>query len=73
MVVAKALDFPGAVTQRSDLADARSMIARALEDLAEAMLEKGKALPVPSETANSADADPIELLPLLVYAGTAPR
>jgi predicted RNase H-like HicB family nuclease len=33
-VVAEALDFPGAVTQGSDLPDARSMIASALEDLA---------------------------------------
>ncbi len=38
MVVAEALDFPGAVTQGFDLADARLRIASALEDLAEAML-----------------------------------
>lgn len=73
MVVAEALDFPGAVTQGFDLADARLMIASALEDLAEAMLEEGKPLPVPSEDAHSADADLIELVPLSVYAGTAPR
>ena len=34
MVVAEALDFPGAVTQGFDLPDARLMIASALEDLA---------------------------------------
>ena len=73
MVVAEALDFPGAVTQGFDLADARLMIASALEDLAEAMLEEGKPLPVPSENAHSTDADLIELVPLSVYAGIAPR
>ena len=36
MVVAEALDFPGAFTQGFDLADARLMIASALEDLAPA-------------------------------------
>ena len=73
MVLAEALDFPGAVTQGFDLADARLMIASALEDLAQAMLEEGKPLPVPSEDAHSAEADLIELVPLLVYAGTASR
>lgn len=38
MVVAEALDFPGAVTQGFDLPDARLMIASALEDLAQALL-----------------------------------
>jgi predicted RNase H-like HicB family nuclease len=73
MVVAEALDFPGAVTQGFDLTDARLMIAGALEDLAEAMLEESKPLPVPSENAHSTDADLIELVPLSVYAGIAPR
>ena len=49
------------------------MIANAFEDLAEAMLEQGKPLPVPSQDVNSADADLIELVPLPVDAGTAPR
>jgi predicted RNase H-like HicB family nuclease len=73
MVVAEALDFPGAVTQGSDLQDARLMISSALEDLAQALLEEGKPLPKPSEDAQSADADLIELVPLSVYAGTPPR
>ncbi|MBV8731090.1 MAG: type II toxin-antitoxin system HicB family antitoxin [Acidobacteriia bacterium] len=72
MVVAEALDFPGAVTQGFDLPDARLMIASALEDLAQALLEDGKPLPIPSD-ARSSDADLIELVPLSVYAGTAPR
>lgn len=73
MVVAEALDFPGAVTQGFDLADARLMIASALEDLAQLLLEEGKPLPVPSEGAHSPDADLIELFPLSVHAGTAQR
>ena len=71
MVVAEALDFPGAVTQGFDLADARVMIASAMEDLAACLLEEGKPLPVPDPDA-TADADLIELVPLSVYVG-APR
>ena len=70
MVVAEALDFPRAVTQGFDLPDARLMIASALEDLAQALLEEGKALPSPSDDAHCPDADLIELVPLSVHAGT---
>ena len=73
MVVAEALDFPGAVTQGFDLPDARLMISSALEDLAQALLEEGKPLPVPSEGAQNLEADLIELVPLSVYAGIAPK
>ena len=62
MVVAEALDFPGAVTQGFDLAGARLMIASAMEDLAQCLLEDGKPLPTPNPDA-SADADLIELVP----------
>ncbi len=70
MVVAEALDFPGAVSQGFDLPDARLMISSALEDLAEALLEEGKPLPAPDPTASAADADLIELVPLSIRAGT---
>lgn len=73
MVVAEALDFPGAVTQGFDLADARVMIASALEDLAQLLLEEGKPLPAPAQDASAPDADLIELVPLSVHAGIAPR
>jgi len=69
MVVAEALDFPGAVTQGFDLADARLMIASAMEDLAQSLLEEGKPLPTPNPDAMSADADLIELVPLSVQVG----
>jgi predicted RNase H-like HicB family nuclease len=73
MVVAEALDFPGAMTQGFDLPDARLMIASALEELAQALLEEGKALPVPAEDAHSPEADLIELVPLSIHAGTASK
>jgi predicted RNase H-like HicB family nuclease len=73
MVVAEALDFPGAVTQGFDLPDARLMIASALEDLSQSLLEEGRPLPAPQDDAHNADADLIELVPLSVHAGIAPR
>jgi predicted RNase H-like HicB family nuclease len=69
-VVAEALDFPGALTQGFDLADARVMIASALEDLAQLNIEEGKPLPVPNPDSAAPDADLIELIPLCVHAGT---
>ena len=68
-MVAEALDFPGAVTQGFDLADARLMIASAMEDLAQSLLEEGKPLPTPNPNA-AADADLVELVPLTVHVGT---
>ena len=73
MVVVEALDFPGAVTQGFDLQDARLMIASALEDLAQLLLEDGKPLPQPSQEAHNVDADLIELVPLSINAGTMSR
>jgi hypothetical protein len=49
------------------------MISSALEDLAQALLEEGKALPIPLDEVQSPDADLVELVPLSVHAGTAPR
>lgn len=68
MVVAEALDFPGAVTQGFDLADARIMIASVMEDLAQCLVEEGKPLPTPNPDA-TADADLIELVPLTIHVG----
>lgn len=69
MVVAEALDFPGAVTQGFDLPDARLMIASAMEDLAQCLLEEGKPLPAPDPNA-TAEADLIEPVPLSIHVGT---
>jgi len=69
LVVAEALDFPGAVSQGFDLPDARRMISSALEDLAQLLLEEGKPLPAPDPDASAPDADLIELVPLSVQTG----
>lgn len=69
MVVAEVLDFPGVVSQGFDLADARAMIASALEQMAESYLEEGLPLPAPSVTAADPEADSVELIPLSVAAG----
>lgn len=61
MVVAEVLDFPGVISQGVDLADARTMIASALEEMAESYLEEGCPLPTPSPTASDPEADFIEL------------
>jgi hypothetical protein len=47
------------------------MIASAMEDLAELLLEHGKPLPTPNPDASAADADLIELVPLLVHVGAS--
>jgi len=64
MVVAEALDFPGALSQGFDLADARLMISSALAELAQM-----KPLPQPDPDVSAPDADLIELVPLLVEVG----
>jgi predicted RNase H-like HicB family nuclease len=69
MVVAEVLDFPGVVSQGFDLADARLMIASALEDMARMLLEEGKPLPLPNADVTAPDADLIEFVPLSVEAG----
>lgn len=63
MVVAEALDFPGAVSQGFDLPDARMIIASAMEDLAQCLLEEGRPLPVPQFVAVSG-AGRVELVRL---------
>ena len=69
MVVAEVLDFPGVVSQGFDLADARAMIASALEEMAESYLEEGLPLPTPSAAATDPEADYVELISLSVAAG----
>lgn len=71
MVVADVLDFPGVCSQGFDLADARVMIASALEEMAQLLLEEGRPLPVPQPDVTSSDADLIELLPVSIEAGAS--
>ena len=69
MVVAEVLDFPGVCSQGFDLADARVMIASALEEIAQLFFEEGKPLPIPDPDAAAPDADLVELIPLTIGAG----
>jgi hypothetical protein len=46
------------------------MIASAMEDLAQCLLEEGKPLPTPDPGATS-EADLIELVPLSVHVGAS--
>jgi len=71
MVVAEVLDFPGVLSQGFDLADARVMVASALEDLAQLSLEEGKPVPMPDPNATDPEANLVELLPLSVEAGVS--
>jgi predicted RNase H-like HicB family nuclease len=71
MVMAEVLDFPGVFSQGFELADARVMVASALQDMAQLYLEEGKPLPVPNPDVTAADADLIELLPVSVEAGVS--
>ena len=71
MVVAEVLDFPGVASQGFDLQDARSMIASALEDMAEIYLEQGRALPVPQALMDHPQADLVEKMSLAVGVPTA--
>ena len=68
MVVVDVLDFPGVLSQGFDLADARRMIASALEEMADTFLEEGKPLPSPNPALEDSEADLIELIPLSVAA-----
>ena len=46
-IVAKALDFPGALSQGRTLNSARRMIRDALRLMAETLIEEGEPLPLP--------------------------
>jgi predicted RNase H-like HicB family nuclease len=54
--LAKVLDFPGAVSQGSNLRSARHMLRDSLRGLAEYILEKGEALPRPNPRAKDRKA-----------------
>jgi hypothetical protein len=60
---------PGRFSQGFDLPDARLMIASAMADLAELLLEQGEPLPTPNPDASKADAELIGLVPLSVHVG----
>ena len=69
-VHAEALDFPGAITYGTDLAEARLLLASALVDLAEVALERGESLPLPNPDLTDPEADLEEPIYLLLQAAS---
>ncbi len=65
-VVAKVLDFPGAVSQGKTLQAARRMLRDALRLLAEAHLEMGQALPPPNPRSRDKKAIFREKIPISI-------
>jgi predicted RNase H-like HicB family nuclease len=69
-VHAHVLDFPGAITCGSDMAEARRLLASALLDLAALALERGEPLPRPDPSLSDLDADIEEPIHLHLRAST---
>jgi predicted RNase H-like HicB family nuclease len=69
-VHAHVLDFPGAITCGSDLAEARRLLASALLDMAALALERGEPLPRPDPSRSDQDADFEEPIHLHLRAST---
>jgi predicted RNase H-like HicB family nuclease len=69
-VHAHVLDFPGAITCGSDLAEARRLLASALLDMAAFALERGEPLPRPDPSLSDPDADIEEPIHLHLRAST---
>ena len=67
-VHAEELDFPGALTCGTDLAEARLMLADALFGMAEINLEMGEALPVPDPSIDGSGFDVVEPIHLVLSA-----
>jgi predicted RNase H-like HicB family nuclease len=72
-VVGEVLDYPGAVSQGRDLADARRMLGAALVDMAESDVIDGRPLPNPDPSRSDSDADIQEPIYLLLNAASAIR
>ena len=69
-VHAYVLDFPGAITCGSDMAEARRLLASALLDMAALALERGEPLPRPDPSLSDPDADLEEPIHLHLRAST---
>jgi predicted RNase H-like HicB family nuclease len=70
-VHAQVLDFPAAITCGGDLAEARQLLAVALIDVAETLLELGQPLPVPNPQISNVDMDVEEPIYLHLRASSA--
>jgi predicted RNase H-like HicB family nuclease len=72
-VHAEVLDFPGVITCGRDLLEARILLAKALEDMAETSLEMGESLPVPNPSESDPEADLEEPIHLFLSASSTVR
>ena len=70
-VHAQVLDFPAAITCDSDLDEARRLLAVALIDVAETLMELGQALPQSNPQLNDIDMDIEEPIYLHLRASSA--
>jgi hypothetical protein len=70
-VHAQVLDFPATITCGGDLAEARQLLAVALIDVAETLLERGQPLPVPSPQISDVEMDIEEPIYLHLRASSA--
>ena len=69
-IVAKVLDFPGALSQGRTLNSARRMIRDALRTLAETLIEEGESLPLPGSRAKDKRAIFQETIPVKIHVPT---
>jgi predicted RNase H-like HicB family nuclease len=70
-VHAQVLDFPAAITCGGDLAEARQLLAVALVDVAETLVELGQPLPVPNPQLSDVEMDIEEPIYLHLRASSA--
>lgn len=70
-VHAQVLDFPAAITCGGDLAETRRLLAEALIDVAETLMELGQPLPLPNSQLSDVDMDIEEPIYLHLRASSA--
>jgi predicted RNase H-like HicB family nuclease len=70
-VHAQVLDFPAAITCGSNLDEARALLAVALIDVAESLVEGGQPLPVPNPQCTNTEMDIEEPIYLHLRASSA--
>jgi predicted RNase H-like HicB family nuclease len=63
---ARVLDFPGVLSQGRDLDHARRMLADALREMTEWLLEDGQPLPTPTPGMTDAEAEVVEPIHLVI-------
>ncbi|MBC7899803.1 MAG: type II toxin-antitoxin system HicB family antitoxin [Saprospiraceae bacterium] len=64
------VDFPGVITCGRNIKETRTLLAGALEDMAETSIVMGEPLPLPNPEIRDLDADFDEPIHLILSAGT---